>query len=363
MSNVFIGPSDVFITGQSVAFKMLVDYESKYNVAGKKAVVLYNSAGGGFLRKFFYLFLFLVKLFCVVVFRRTSVYYLSISRSYAGFLKDLPVFLAAFITNSKLCVHLHGSDFKDFYNRTNGLRRMLLDLCYRKVSMAFVLSDGMKTEFENFPQISIITVFNCAPDLGHLAAPAGFAEGVNVLYMSNIMRSKGALELIEAVKDLHAQGIRLNLRIAGDFVSDEFMTALEVRTVFFDLISNLEFISYEGVVRGQHKENLFEWSNIVALPTYYRTEAQPIVLIEAMSCGRFILSSSYKYIPEFVTDGENGTLVQLVSKESLMEALKNIVADEVAYKRVCENNKKHYIKNFTESVHCERILNSIRNLN
>lgn len=363
MSNVFIGPSDVFITGQSVAFKMLVDYEIKHNITGRRAIVLHNSVGGVFFHKLFYLFLFLSKLFCVMLFKRTSVYYLSISRSYSGFLKDLPVFLAAFITKSKLCVHLHGSDFKDFYNSTSGLRRVLLDLCYRKVSIAFVLSEGMKAEFEDFPQISIITVFNCAPDLSNLSDPVSFAEGVNILYMSNIMRSKGALELIEAVKTLHSQGMRLNLKIAGEFVSDEFMTATEIRSVFFELLSNVDFIVYEGVVRGKKKEKLFEWSNIVALPTYYRTEAQPIVLIEAMSCGRFILSSSYKYIPEFVTDGENGTLVQLVSKESLMDALKNIVADEVGYKIVCENNKKHYIKNFTESVHCERILNSIRNLN
>jgi glycosyltransferase involved in cell wall biosynthesis len=362
MSNVFVGPSDAFISGQSIAFKMLMNYEFKHKIAGGKSISLHNSVGGSSLYKFFYLFVFLIKLFLVVCFERPSVFYLSISRSHAGFLKDLPVFLCAMITGSKLCVHLHGSDFKDFYNSTSGVTRVLVDFCYRRVSVAFVLSEGMKAEFEDFPQITIVTVFNCAPDLSMLARSTSVTEHMNILYMSNIIRSKGILELIEAVKALHLEGENVSLRIAGDFVGDEFMTAEKIRKEFYELLSGAEFITYEGIVRGQEKNDLFEWSSIVALPTYYKTEAQPIVLIEAMSCGRFILSSSFKYIPEYITDKENGTLVESVSINSLLHAMRNIIADDVHYEQVCENNRNYYKKNFTESVHCERILNCIRDL-
>lgn len=363
MSNIFVGPSDAFISGQSVAFKMLVNYELQHNVTGKKTIALHNSAGGSAIAKFFYLFLFLAKLLRVACLERPSVFYLSISRSYAGFLKDFPVFICALITRSKLCVHLHGSDFRDFYNGTSGLGRMLVNFCYRKVSVAFVLSEGMKVEFENFPDISIVTVFNCASDLSMLKEATPLEGQINILYMSNIIRSKGILELVEAVKTLHSDGLNVSLKVAGEFVGDEFMTAAEIRKKFYELLSNAEFITYEGVARGQAKDMLFEWSNIVALPTYYRTEAQPIVLIEAMSCGRFIISSAFKYIPEFVTDKVNGILVESVSSENLRHAMKNIIADDVHYKQVCENNRSYFKNNFTESVHCERILNCIRNLN
>lgn len=363
MYNLFVGPSDSFISGQSIAFRMLTDYESRNKIAGTKSVTLHNSAGGGALYKLFYMFYFAFKLIMTCIRQRPSVVYLSISRSLGGFMKDLPVFLLAFLSRSKVCIHLHGSDFKDFYRSTGKFSRWIVDFCYQRVSVAFVLCDGMHSEFEDIPGISVVTVFNCAPDLGKLKASVDAEEQMNILYMSNVIRTKGILELIDAVKTFHSEHGRISLKIAGDFVADELMGAAEIRAAFFEMISGSEFISYEGIVKGIKKDQLFEWSNIVALPSYYRTEAQPLVLIEAMSCGRFVLSSAHKYIPEFIADKENGILLTSVTKDSLLVALKNINSGKANYTQVCENNREYYKNNFTESVHCERILNSIKNLN
>lgn len=363
MYNLFVGPSDAFISGQSIAFKMLTEYESNHKIAGSKSVTLHNSAGGGLFYKLFYMFYFVFKLIKTCISQKPSVVYLSISRSLGGFMKDLPVFLLAFVSGSKVCVHLHGSDFKDFYRSTGKFSRWLVDFCYRRVSVAFVLCDGMHSEFEDIPGISVITVFNCAPDLGKLRTPVDAEEHMNILYMSNVIRTKGILELIDAVKSFYSEHGRISLKIAGDFVGDEVMSAVEIRAVFFEKLSGVEFISYEGIAKGANKNQLFEWANIVALPSFYRTEAQPLVLIEAMSCGRFVLSSAFKYIPEFIADKENGILLASVTKDNLLAAFKDINSGNANYAQVCENNRKYYNSNFTESVHCERILNSIKNLN
>lgn len=363
MYNLFVGPSDAFISGQAIAFRMLTEYESRHKIAGSKSVTIHNSAGGGAFYKLFYMFYFVFKVTKTCISERPSVIYLSISRSLGGFMKDLPIFLLAFFCGSKVCVHLHGSDFKDFYRSTGIFSRWLVDFCYRRVSVAFVLCDGMQSEFEDIPGISVVTVFNCAQDLSKLNTPVHAEEQMNILYMSNVIRTKGILELIDAVKLFHSEHGRISLKIAGDFVGDELMTATEIRTVFFELLSGAEFISYEGIVKGSKKDQLFEWANIVALPSYYRTEAQPLVLIEAMSCGRFVLSSAFKYIPEFIADKENGILLTSVTKDNLLVALKDIYSGSANYAQVCENNREYYKNNFTESVHCERILNSIKNLN
>lgn len=353
MSIFLVGPSPKFITGQSSAFDLLRTYSQLNSFSSKKLYFFYNSEGGSSMFRLCCFLKFLVLFVYRFIVVRPKVIYLSISRSEGGFIKDLPVFLIAYLFKRKVIIHVHGSDFKDFVDQSSGMLRKLIFYCYNRVHTAIVLTIGMKAEFAAFPMINVTVVSNSSESYSSLV-PATSGKSLRILFMSNIIKSKGIFELMSAVSDIHCDGVCITLDIAGSFVADEYLDKHEVEKEFRARFDSL-CMNYHGVVSGSGKSELFELANVVALPSYYKTEAQPIVLIEALSCGRFILSSYYKYIPEYITHLKHGWLVPDVSVGNLKDALRYLASSQGVFEETDIINRRYYAENFTQDTHCHRI--------
>lgn len=349
----FVGPSPEFITGQSSAFDLLRVYSRLDHFSSSEFTFFYNSEGSSSMFRLYCFLKFLVLFVYRFIVVRPKVIYLSISRSKVGFIKDLPVFLMAYLFRCRVVVHVHGSDFKDFVNQTSGILRKLIFYCYSRVDTAIVLTAGMKAEFTAFPMINLIVVSNSSESYASLA-PVTSNSSLRILFMSNIIKSKGIFELMSAVSDIYRDGVCIKLDIAGSFVADEYLDRNEVEEEFHARFDSA-CMNYHGVVTGSRKSELFELANVVALPSYYRTEAQPIVLIEALSCGRFILSSDYKYIPEYITHLKHGWLVPDVSVGNLKDALRHLASSQGVFEETDIINRRYYVENFTQDTHCHMI--------
>ena len=353
MSVFFVGPSPKFITGQSSAFDLLKTYSQLSSFSSRRLYFFYNSEGGSSMFRLYCFLKFLALFVYKFIIVRPAVIYISISRSEGGFIKDLPVFLMSYLFKRRVVVHVHGSDFKDFVDQSTGMLRKLIFYCYNRVDTAIVLTAGMKTEFTAFPMIQLVVVSNSSESYESLA-PFTNNETLRILFMSNIIKSKGIFELMSAVSDIHRDGVCITLDIAGSFVADEYLDQNEVEREFYARFDS-SCMNYHGIVSGTKKLEIFDLSNVVALPSYYKTEAQPIVLIEALSCGRFIISSDYKYIPEYITHLKNGWLVPDVNVENLKEALRHLVCSQGVFEETNIVNRRYYAENFTQDTHCHKI--------
>ncbi len=71
---------------------------------------------------------------------------------------------------------------------------------------------------------------------------------------------------------------------------------------------------------------IFSQSTIVCLPTWYG-EGVPKVLIEAMACGRPIVTTNMPGCKDLVVDQKNGLLVMPKDSIGLAESLSKLVLD------------------------------------
>ncbi len=79
------------------------------------------------------------------------------------------------------------------------------------------------------------------------------------------------------------------------------MNVKEVKKIFKKKIKNNNHIVYLGKTFGEDKVILLQKSDIFVLPTYYKSEAFPISIIEAMACENAIVTTNYKYLPDVVS--------------------------------------------------------------
>ncbi|MGL1935166.1 MAG: glycosyltransferase family 4 protein [Fibrobacterales bacterium] len=307
-----IGPSHQSITGQSIAFQMVVDAFPKATFRYSNVFRSNHSIVCNLLATLWYCSSVVAHL----LIKRPNVLYISTARTRYGLIKDLFPLMTARFLKTRVVNHLHGADFVSFYESLFKVERVLLHKAYNAIDTSIVLFDGLKAQYSPFPHMNCVVIPNAVPDsIFYEEGSSDQGESFNFLYLSSIMRDKGIFILLGAIASLKAEGVTgFTVTIAGGFENDA------VEKEFFDKIGGLSEVTYLGSVSGRKKRNALNGADVFVLPTYYPTEAQPISIIEAMACGTAILTTRHNYLPEMV-DAKRGVVVQPGSVSELAKAM------------------------------------------
>ena len=112
----------------------------------------------------------------------------------------------------------------------------------------------------------------------------------------------------------------------------------------------------EGIIEWWgNQENMpktFSQAHIVSLPSY--AEGLPKVLIEALSCGRPIVTTNVSGCKETVRDGENGFLVPVKNSRALAEAFIKLISNKQLRQRMGNAGRKMAIKEFSIQIVIEQ---------
>jgi glycosyltransferase involved in cell wall biosynthesis len=139
---------------------------------------------------------------------------------------------------------------------------------------------------------------------------------LRILFLSNMIQTKGYNELLDGW-----------LRISPEqraFVELDFAGAFEdnwIEVTFRKRIAGLAGVRYHGVVTGEKKKNLLSRAHVLALPSIYPYEGQPIAILEAYASGCVVMASSQGGIPGVFSCGVNGWSLEYPFSDSIRRAI------------------------------------------
>ncbi len=343
---LFFGPLPPAYTGQSIAFSAVVDHlkneKSKViDISGKDTVL----SGIGLCFRIIY----------TLTFYRFDLIYFTCSRSFFGSIRDVVLLFCARTRNISVVNHLHGGDFKNFYDGLPPWYRSIVRWCYHGVGESIVLTEGMKENFEDFPKMKLTVVSNSySSDLDTCPVEKRWkpSQPIRLLYLSNIMKMKGILHLLDVIEVIFSKYENIHLSIAGTPIGDIYCSEEEIADLFYESYGELKSkypdkIDYLGVVTGEAKKQLLWNSDVFVLPTFYPTEAFPISILEALRTGNFILTTDHRFIPAIVSNN-NGVLIEPDSTIALFEALDEIAEHPERLQMIQNMNIWHALEHYQE---------------
>jgi glycosyltransferase involved in cell wall biosynthesis len=216
--------------------------------------------------------------------RRCRVYYTGLAGG------SRQIFDAAFLLTAKLCrmrCVLHHHSFA-YISQSNTLAKICFRLAGRDachVALCRCMADQLQKRYGLREPIRVIS--NAALiDLPTMAAPRpGAEQPLTIGYISSISHAKGADTFLQIARELALENLKIVFRAAGP-PHDE-----ELSTQFRELAQEASYFQYAGPVYGLAKEEFYGSLDILLFPTIYVNEAEPIVILEAMSSGAVVIAN------------------------------------------------------------------------
>lgn len=256
----------------------------------------------------------------LTVHRRAAVY-VPISQSALGYLRDALLVAIARAHRRRLYLHLHGADFRAFFDGTNAIMRGIIRLTLTAAHQLWILTPALAASFEGLiPLDRLFALENVVSD--YLPSPAtysrsnGSPDTVRILYLGNMFPAKNCFDLLAALARLGSRAASWEVRVAG-------APAPSLKLRLEREISSLQkagvTIEAVGPVDSLEKRRQLEWADMFVYPTAF--DGQPLVLLEALAAGLPVVSTRHGAIPQTIRHGAEGLLVDAGDIGALADAM------------------------------------------
>jgi glycosyltransferase involved in cell wall biosynthesis len=305
-------------------------------------------------------FLRFLKMLVQIIFRlynnKYSIIYFAICPSGKGFFRDASIIAIIKLFNKNFLIHMHGKGVSQRQNK------YLDNLLYRFVfrdSDVILLSKLLYPDIQKYvPQERIHYCPNGIPDINTIGkykikVPDG---PVQILFISNLLKSKGVDVLLEAAKMLQSKNLNFHCTFVGE-VGDINEQEFNSKVYHLEIESS---ITYTGKKYGAEKMYELSKADIFVFPTL--NEAFGLVNLEAMQFNLPVISTFEGGIPDVIENGVTGFLIPSGKVEALAEKLEVLIKDKALRLGFGKAGRLRYEKYFTLQ-HFEKnfidILNSV----
>ncbi|MFT6821187.1 MAG: glycosyltransferase involved in cell wall biosynthesis [Myxococcota bacterium] len=233
-------------------------------------------------------------------------------------LRDAPGLRMARASGVATAVHIHGDAAR--LTARPGLSKRIL----RKVDSVITLGAGSRASAESIGLTNVAVLPNSIAARPLPDRPPLSARRIRLLFLGNIQRAKGIVDLLDALK--HTPN--LDLFIVGRWMNDRDGSSCEQdvrnRIADPDLAQRVHLI---GPVATEEVWEYYAKSDVLVLPSY--TEGFPMTLLESMVSGMPSVVTPVGAMPEVVRHGHNGWVVPVGKPEALAETLNALTAETV----------------------------------
>ena len=301
---------------------------------GKHSYLLYFKKAFRFIASFGLLF---KNLLC----NRYDLCYLAITCHGVGFLKDMPFVLLCKMFRRKVVIHQHNKGMS--HDVDCWPYRWLMPLTYRGTTV-ILLSWHLYPDIERVVSRSQVMICpNGIPNIDGEAPSAARDNAVpHILFLSNLIVSKGVYVLLDALKILKDKGYNFVCDFVGG-ETKEINASIFAREVEKRQLN--EIAIYHGRKYGNDKEVFFNKADIFTQPTY--DDCFPLTLLEAMQHKLPIVSTEVGAVPDEIDDGITGMIAKSRDAVDLAEKLEQLLSDAPLRQKMGEAGYEKYHKEFT----------------
>ena len=279
----------------------------------------------------------------LLIVNRYDLCYIAMTCHGKGFLKDAPIALLCKLFGKKLVIHQHNKGMYEYIDRP--VFRKLLPLVYRNAKV-ILLSWHLYPDIERIVRVEDVMV---CPNGIKISDPAEKSvmetDPAHLLFLSNLLESKGVLVLLDALRILKNRGNDLVCNFIGGESKEIDATRFEREVLDRGLG---EIVHYAGRRYGEEKEQFLKDSDIFVFPTFYYNECFPLVILEAMQYSLPVITTREGGIPDIVIDGQTGIIVEKNDPEGLADAIASLIEDPELARRMGHAGRKRLEENFTE---------------
>lgn len=223
----------------------------------------------------------------------------------------------------------------------------------------FISRSGVKLAGGNLSEHAKVEVIHLGVPHRAAAEPRAVGQEFTLLCAANLIEVKGHRHLLEAMAQLLRDGVKSKLLIAG---RGELREALERQVAALGIEESVHFL---GVVPHEKLLEKYAGGEIAAvvLPSVDlgsgHHEGIPVSLMEAMSFGIPVVSTSTGGIPELLGD-DSGLLVPPADSRALARALSKLAADPHMASEIGLRGRHRVMKEFSAEDGAAKLLDLIQ---
>lgn len=239
--------------------------------------------------------------------------YITPNSAGAPFYKDFITVMMLKMMGQKVVMHFHNKGvetrqdkwldnwmYKRYFKDVKLI--LLADALYEDVKK-YVKREDVFVSPNAIPEISMAKE-NMAYKIVSASNVANDNHVPHILWLTNIMKTKGIMEFLAALKILKDKGVKFQVDFIGgltkEMSGDEFDTALT-------MMGLNGCSAYHGPKYGDEKYAFYRDADIFVLPSY--TEALPVSILEAMQFALPVVASNVGGVSAEVEEGVSGFLL------------------------------------------------------
>jgi glycosyltransferase involved in cell wall biosynthesis len=302
-----------------------------------------------------------VKLFLSVLiyglFWRPKLVYVTPSAKSLGLLKDGVLIIICKILGLRVVLHFHNKGIKSLQNKfySGALKYAVFNK-----TKVILLSPLLYNEFSHFVESK--NVFYCENGISGAEFKRvehkqyQISGKIKLLFFSNLIKSKGILDLLNACSILKKKEILFECQIAG---SPGDLSEYELKEIL-ELLHLTNEVHYLGKLYGDEKISLFNKSDLLILPT--KEDCFPLVILEAMESSLPIISTNEGAIIEIISDNIEGFIVAKDSPESIAEKIELYSKNVSLLETHGKSARLKFESRFTQNLFEQRWINIINQI-
>lgn len=197
------------------------------------------------------------------------------------------------------------------------LRRYILSASLRRADKVVAISNSVKDSlisYFNTPEDKISVIYNGVNTETFVPVERSETEKLQLIYVGRLIEEKGVQNILYALSNLDSS-VSWHLKIVGD---GRYRKSLEHISGTLSLQDRVEFCgNRRDVAQLLQKSDVF-----IHMPEW--EEGFGITVIEAMAAGKICVVAKSGALPEIISDGVNGYLIEKGNTKALTKKINEI---------------------------------------